>query len=193
MKKIAVSGGIGSGKSTVCKVFEQLGFPVFYSDVEAKLLMVNNTDVIHQIIDLLGEEAYLNGELNKKFVADKIFNDVDLKERMNAIVHPAVRKAFNDWTLLQKSTFVLNEAAILFETGAYKNFDKTILITSPEELKIKRIRLRDNCSLKEAQLRIKNQWSDEQKIPLADYVIVNDEKISIIQQVLEIIAEIESI
>lgn len=189
MKKIAITGGIGSGKSTVCKVFEQLGFPVFYSDVEAKNILTENELVKSQIIDLLGEEAYQNNELNRTYISGKIFNDISLKEKMNSIVHPSVRLAFENWATTQKSKIVFNEAAILFETGAYKNFNSTILVTSPESLKIKRIIARDNCTEQEARLRIKNQWADEEKIKLADFVINNDESEPLLQQISDLISK----
>lgn len=189
MKKIAITGGIGSGKSTVCKIFEQLGFPVFYSDVEAINILNENKLVKSQIIELLGEEAYKNNELNRIFISSKIFNDLSLKEKMNSIVHPTVRLAFDNWATTQKFNIVFNEAAILFETGAYKNFYKTILVTSPESLKIKRIIVRDNCTEQEARLRIKNQWSDEKKIKLADFILNNDESEPLLQQISDLIAK----
>lgn len=189
MKKIAITGGIGSGKSTVCKIFEQLGFPVFYSDVEAINILNENKLVKSQIIELLGEEAYKNNELNRIFISSKIFNDLSLKEKMNSIVHPAVRLAFDNWSTTQKSNIIFNEAAIIFETGAYKNFYKTILVTSPESLKIKRIIVRDNCTEQEARLRIKNQWSDEKKIKLADFILNNDESEPLLQQISDLIAK----
>ena len=191
MKKIAITGGIGSGKSTVCKVFEQLGFPVFYSDVEAKNILTENNLVKSQIIELLGEEAYQNNELNRSYISGKIFNNFSLKEKMNSIVHPAVRLAFENWATTQKSRIVFNEAAILFEMGAYKNFDSTILVTSPASLKIKRIIARDNCTEQEARLRIQNQWADDKKIKLADYILNNNEKEPLLQQILDL-AEILS-
>jgi len=189
LKKIAITGGIGSGKSTVCKIFEQLGFPVFYSDVEAINILNENKLVKSQIIELLGEEAYKNNELNRIFISSKIFNDLSLKEKMNSIVHPTVRLAFDNWATTQKFNIVFNEAAILFETGAYKNFYKTILVTSPESLKIKRIIVRDNCTEQEARLRIKNQWSDEKKIKLADFILNNDESEPLLQQISDLIAK----
>jgi dephospho-CoA kinase len=191
LKKIAITGGIGSGKSTVCKVFEQLGFPVFYSDVEAKNILTENNLVKSQIIELLGEEAYQNNELNRSYISGKIFNNFSLKEKMNSIVHPAVRLAFENWATTQKSRIVFNEAAILFEMGAYKNFDSTILVTSPASLKIKRIIARDNCTEQEARLRIQNQWADDKKIKLADYILNNNEKEPLLQQILDL-AEILS-
>lgn len=189
MKKIAITGGIGSGKSTVCKVFEQLDFPVFYSDVEAKNILRENELVKSQIIELLGEEAYQNNELNRSYISGKIFSDISLKEKMNSIVHPAVRLVFENWATIQKSKIVFNEAAILFETGAYKNFDSTILVTSPESLKIKRIIARDNCTEQEARLRIKNQWADEDKIKLADFILNNDESEPLLQQISDLISK----
>ncbi|MBI1837531.1 MAG: dephospho-CoA kinase [Flavobacteriia bacterium] len=192
MKKIVVTGGIGSGKSTVCKVISQLGFPVFYSDDEAKNIITTDKDLINQIQNLLGEEAYCNNQLNKTYVANKIFNNLLLKEKMNGLVHPAVRKQFEKWCDKQNSTLVFNEAAIVFETGAYKNFDASILIVSPENIRIKRIVARDHCSEIEAKLKMANQWSDEKKMNLADFIIHNDEKKPLLDQIFKVINKIEN-
>ena len=172
---IGVTGGIGSGKTTVCKIIEGLGYPVFYSDLEAKKVMTENNQVIQGIQALFGKEAYVDGALNRVWVAEKAFNNPELLTSMNNIVHPAVRQAFLDFTVKNKSKkLIFNESAILFETGSYKNFDFNILITAPKEHRIARIIKRDNITAEQVENRMKNQWEDEKKSTLADFVIQND-------------------
>lgn len=184
-KKIGITGGIGSGKSFVCQILESMGYPVFYSDKEAKSILINNLKVKTQIIELFGNGAYLNNEsLNRELLASKIFNDKELLAKMNAIVHPVVRQCFIDWANLQNSTIVFNEAAIIFESGIQKNYDSTLLITASENTKIKRIQLRDKSTIIEIQKRMNNQWSDERKIELADFVIVNDDDVMLLPQII---------
>lgn len=187
MKKIGITGGIGSGKSTVSKIIETLGFPVFYSDEVAKNILNTDNQLKQKIINLFGDQAYLNNHLNRPFIASKIFNDKDLKNQLNQIVHPAVRIAFENWSNKQNANLIFNEAAILFETGSYKNFDKNILITADLETRVARVMKRDNCSRDEVLQRINNQWSDEQKIKLADFVIHNNDDSRLIVQVEEIL------
>ncbi len=117
MKSVGVTGGIGSGKSIVCKIFEVMGFPVFYADAEAKKCMVEDPDLISGVKQLLGENAYINKELNRSFVAEQIFSNTDLKLKMDALVHPAVYRSFENWKAQQNSDLVFNESALLFETG----------------------------------------------------------------------------
>lgn len=174
MIKVGITGGIGSGKSIVAKILTVIGFPVFDSDTEAKLLMVNNRNVIQQVKEVFGEEAYIDKQLNRKYLAHKIFNNEELKEQLNAIVHPAVRQEFEDWSNRQDSSLVFNEAAILFEIGRYKDFNYTILVTAPEELRIQRVIDRDKTTRKEVLKRMENQWKDEEKKALASFVINND-------------------
>lgn len=175
--KIGVTGGIGSGKTTICKLIEKQGFPVFYSDLEAKSIMISHETVISKIKELFGENAYQNGDLNRPHLAQVAFNNPSLLHRLNEIVHPVVRESFEKFVLKNvHAKLVFNEAAILFETGAYKNFDFTILITAPEQLRIQRVSERDNITEQQVMDRMKNQWSDEEKKTLADYTIENDEQ-----------------
>lgn len=190
--KVGVTGGIGSGKSTVCKVLEAMNFPVYYSDHEAKSLVNNNQDLKHQLISLLGKEIYESGQLNRPKLAELIFNDFKLKEKVNGIIHPAVREHFKAWILKQKSDIIFNEAAILFETGAYQSYDKMILVTAPEAVRINRVQQRDGSAETDIKSRMQNQWSDDQKIPLADYVITNDDKEAVLPQILHIIEDLKS-
>lgn len=175
--KIGVTGGIGSGKTKVCGIIQNLGFPVFYSDQEAKNIMQNDIEVIAKIKELFGSNAYSNGMLNREHLATCAFNNPSLLAELNNIVHPVVRKYFSEFAEKNcEKQLVFNEAAILFETGAYKNFDLNILVTAPKTLRIARIMSRDNSTEEQVLSRMKNQWEDEQKIPLADYVITNDEQ-----------------
>lgn len=187
MIKIGVTGGIGSGKSVVCSILEHMGFPVFYSDLEAKKILDSDEELKSQMISIFGDEVYLKDKLNKPYLAGKFFSDKKNAERVNALVHPRVRRYFDGWAGKQNSKLVFNEAAILFETGAYKLFDATILIIAPEKLRIQRVLKRDLTSESEIISRIKNQWSDEQKIPLATYVIRNDDRHGVLEQVERII------
>lgn len=187
MKTIGLTGGIGSGKTTVARIFETTGISVYYSDDRAKE-MYFIAEVKEKVIQLLGSGTYLNDhEINKKFIADKIFSNTDLLQQINGIIHPAVKKDFDEWAAKKKDhAFVLKESALLFETGIYKNMDACILVVSPEALRAKRIAKRDHLTEKEVLARFKSQMRDEQKIPLATYIIHNDEEQSLIEQVLEV-------
>ncbi len=168
-----------------------MGYPIFYSDNFAKDLLISNQEVKNEITELLGEKAYFSdGTPNKKFIADSIFENPEILTQINAIIHPKVREGFTDWAKNQESTLVFNEAAILFESGSYKNFDKTILVTSPLNLRIERIKKRDAISETEILKRMKNQWKDEDKIPLADFVIENSEDKMLLPQINQILEKI---
>lgn len=194
MLTIGLTGGIGSGKSFVGKLLENLGYPVFYSDEQAKAIMIRDEKVMNQIQTLFGEEAYVDGSLNRFFLAEKIFHDESLKNQLNSIVHPAVRKAFDEFT---KNNFqngvnlVFNESAILFEIGRHTDFDYTILVTAPIEIRIQRVMNRDNITREQVESRINNQWSDEKKMSLADFIIENDGEQAITPQIEKILLEIQ--
>lgn len=173
MKIIGLTGGIGSGKTTVAKLFEELGVPVYNSDLKAKKLMQNSKELRTAVIDLLGKESYIFQKLNKKYIADKIFQDKELLEKLNAIVHPAVRQDFIKWAKKKSTPYVIQEAAILFENNSYKTFDKIILVKAPKEVRLQRVLTRDAISEKEILTRMENQWDDSKTVPLADYVIEN--------------------
>lgn len=187
MKTIGLTGGIGSGKSTVARIFEVMGVPVYYSDDRAKE-MYYVPEVKEKVIALLGKEAYLNEhQIDKKFIANKIFSNTTILQEINGIIHPAVKKDFAEWaTKKTHHPFVLKESALLFETGIYKTLDASILVVSPELLRAKRIAKRDNLTETEVISRFRSQMNDEQKIPLASYIIHNDEEHSLIEQVLEV-------
>jgi dephospho-CoA kinase len=187
MIKIGIAGGIGSGKSTVCRIFSVLGIPVFEADSVAKQLLNTDTDIRQQLIDLFGTSIYkLDQSIDRKYVAGIVFNNPSLLEQLNAIVHPAVRKAFNDWCLVQQSPYVIQETAILFESGFYKMMDKTIVVVADETERIRRVMDREGITAEQVKQRIRNQWTDEQRIKLADFVISNNNNELIIPQVVEI-------
>ncbi|MGB7842156.1 MAG: dephospho-CoA kinase [Salinimicrobium sp.] len=173
MKILGLTGGIGSGKTTVAGFFRDLGVPVYIADDEAKVLMNAEPQLKTAIIDLFGEKAYKENRLNRKWIASQVFNDKEKLEKLNAIVHPAVGKHFEQWKLEQKSAYVVYEAAILFEKGGYKKCDLNLMITAPSERKIHRLQKRDNSTIEEIEARMNNQWPDERKAKLADFVIEN--------------------
>lgn len=191
VKKIGLTGGIGSGKSIISKVLQTMNIPVFNSDYEAKCLMSQNKHIQGQIINIFGDKSYIEGELNRPYLASKIFNDQRLKSKLNNIIHPAVRQAYEEWSKSQTSGFAFNEAAILFETGAYKNFDATVLVTAPEAIRINRVLQRDRSTREEIKQRMNNQWSDEKKKELANFIINNDDKTLVVPQVLEMLSKLK--
>lgn len=173
MKVLGLTGGIGSGKTTVAGFFNELGIPVFIADTEAKKLMEEDKEVREKIIALLGEQAYNNNLPDRRYIASRVFDDQEQLEQLNAIIHPAVAQRFESWKKEQHSPYVVYEAAILFEKGGYKKCDYNLLITAPLEEKLKRLKKRDNSSLEEIMARMNHQWSDEKKKELADFVIEN--------------------
>ncbi|WP_274474273.1 dephospho-CoA kinase [Mangrovimonas aestuarii] len=170
---VGLTGGIGSGKTTVANSFKELGIPVYTADDEAKKLMNTSDEIKQKIVNLFGEEAYRGGELNRSFVADKIFNDKNLLGKMNAIVHPVVRKHFDDWVLKQSAPYVIKEVAILFEHGGDKLCDYVITVIAPQEERIRRVIARDNTSESKVKAIMDNQWSDHEKIKHSHFVIEN--------------------
>lgn len=187
MIKIGITGGIGSGKSTVCKVFKVLGIPVFEADTVARQLMNMDPFIREQLVRLFGESVYQPEQtINRKYLAGIVFSNASLLEQLNAIVHPAVQKAFEEWCQLQKSPYVLHEAAILFESGFYKLMDKTIAVVVNENERIQRVMKRDKITAELVNQRIKNQLSDAERIKMADFVISNNENELIIPQVIDI-------
>ena len=187
MLKIGITGGIGSGKSLVSKILRSMNFPVFDSDEEAKRILRQNPTVRKQLIQLFGKAE----ELNRPILANIIFNDEVALMKINALIHPLVRQAFNEFAKIQKSNLIFNEAAILFESKGHEQLNKTILITAPKDLRIQRVMERDNCSKQDVLIRMNKQWTDEQKRKLADFEIVNDEKSPLIEQVEEVLSQIE--
>jgi dephospho-CoA kinase len=174
--KVGVTGGIGSGKTTVCRIFEELGIPVYYADERAKALMVESKSLVKKIKALFGEQAYLpDGSLDRKLIAGLVFQDASLLQRLNAIVHPAVMEDGEKWHNRQRNVpYTLKESAILFEIGSQGHYDKTILVFAPKELRLQRTMLRDGLTKEAVEARMSKQMDDEQKIQMADYVLVND-------------------
>jgi len=189
MLKVGITGGIGSGKTTICRIFETLGIPVFYADAVAKDIMVKDSILIQGVKDAFGKESYLpGGLLNNKHIAGIVFNDADQLAKLNAMVHPAVFRAFDRWvTQLPKGApYILKEAALLFESGSYKMCDKNILVIAPLELKLHRVMERDGVTAEQVKARMDKQFTDEKKIQMADHLIKNNETDSIINQVMEL-------
>ena len=189
---IGITGGIGSGKSYICRILEAMGYPVFYSDQVAKEILATNPDAVNSVKELFGENAYSeDGTLNRPFLAEKIFSNQSLRAKLNAIIHPKVRLAFKKFSSEQSSHLVFNEAAIIFETGGHSQFDKTILVSAPEALKITRLLKRDKTDKSAIRKRMDSQWTDEQKRALADFEIVNDEQLELLPQIMQIIERLE--
>jgi dephospho-CoA kinase len=189
MLKIGITGGIGSGKTTVCRIFETLGIPVFYADDVAKEVMVKDMILVDGLKEIFGKESYTEGGgLDRKYIANIVFNDHEALSRLNGLVHPAVFRAFDQWLekIGIKPPYILKEAALLFETGSYKFCDQNILVTAPLEMKLKRVMARDGLTAAEIRVRMDKQLTDEQKMVLSDYIISNDETKSLVLQVLDL-------
>ena len=188
MLKIGITGGIGSGKTTVCKVFELLGIPVFYADTVAKSIMHTDPVLKDGILKIFGEKSYsCDGELDRPYISSIVFNNESELNKLNALVHPAVFRAFDKWLVIHSdSPYIIKEAALLFETESYKMCDLSVLVVSPEVSRIRRVIARDGISHDEILLRMKRQLSDEQKKKMADYILVNDESRLLIPQILSL-------
>ncbi|HMQ61616.1 MAG TPA: dephospho-CoA kinase [Flavilitoribacter sp.] len=186
MLHIGITGGIGSGKSSVCRIFEVLGIPVYYADDRAKWLMNHDQDLKSGITGLFGEQAYLeNGDLNRKFIGSIAFTDPEKLSGLNALVHPAVLRDGFEWQEAQANVpYTLKEAALLFESGSYKFLDKVITVYAPLELRLQRVMTRDGVDRETVMNRVTQQMPEEEKLKLADYVIYNDGTRSIIGQVM---------
>ncbi|GAA4278526.1 dephospho-CoA kinase [Aquimarina mytili] len=192
MKIVGLTGGIGSGKSTVAKMFKELGISVYIADNEAKKLMNEDEIVKQKIIALLGTDSYVDNQLNRPYIASIVFNDSSKLTQLNAIVHPAVATHFDIWKNNQGGEYVIKEVAILFENEGHKQCDHTILVMAPIDERIKRVLKRDKTTKEEILSRINNQWDDTQKIPLADFVINNMDLEETKKQVCEIHKKISS-
>lgn len=186
--QIGVTGGIGSGKTTVCKLFETLGIPVYYADDRAKKIMVESPDLIKGIKSAFGEEAYTSdGELNRLYLAQIVFNDQSKLATLNGLVHPAVHADGQAWIAAQKNApYALNEAALMVESGGYKRMDKLISVFAPQEIRIQRVMQRDGSTKEQVLARLNKQLPEIEKIKVADFVINNDGNHSLIKQVYAI-------
>jgi len=183
---IGITGGIGSGKSVAANILNSMGYPVYNSDDRAKILINKDSSLILKIKESFGNVYNMEG-LDRQKMANIVFNNPEKLALLNSIVHPAVGHDFDLWVDKQSSSLVFKEAAILFETGIYKTLDKVILVTCPLPIKIKRVMERDSVSQEDVENRMKNQWSDEQKIKLSDYVIDNSGNKLLIPQVQKIL------
>jgi len=190
MKIIGITGGIGSGKTTITKYIESLGYPVYIADDQAKNLL-DTEEVVNEIRNVFGEEIIENNLVDKKKLATFVFGNEDKLKKLNEIVHPKVRQHFINWLKQCDKPFVVKEAAILFESGAYKDCDYTILVTAPEDVRIDRVIKRDNTNKEDVIKRIRSQWSDEDKAKLADFVIQNIDLEQSKKEIDEIIKKIE--
>jgi len=187
MIKVGITGGIGSGKSTACKIFRTLGIPVFEADNVARQIMNSDDEIRIHLNKLFGAAVYLpDHTLNRKLLASIVFNNPSLLAQLNEIVHPVVKNAFDEWCETQESPYILHEAAILFESGFYKMMNKTITVVTDEEERIQRVTKRDGTTPEMVRQRIQNQWTDRQRMNLADFVINNNENELMIPQIIDI-------
>lgn len=187
---VGLTGGIGSGKTTVARLLETMGCILYNSDDRAKELYFD-AGVKAEVIGLLGPQAYSeSGALNKAHISENVFSDQALLQKLNGIIHPAVKKDFERFAMRHSRQIVIKESAILFETGIYKELDATILVTAPLHEKIRRVMARNGVPKEEVEKRMQAQWTDEQKIPLADHVIGNANNQALIPQALEILAKL---
>ncbi|WP_314056501.1 dephospho-CoA kinase [Capnocytophaga gingivalis] len=173
---VGLTGGIGSGKTTIANLFAlHFSIPIYIADTKAKELVANNKQLEQEIVTLLGEEAFVEGRYNTAFVAQEVFSNKEKLDKLNAIIHPYVQQDFLQWKQSQQAPYVIKEAAILFESGSYRDCDFIIMVTAPLEERIKRVMLRDKIDRETVEKRIKNQWNDEKKIELSTFVIENRE------------------
>jgi dephospho-CoA kinase len=193
MLKIGLTGGIGSGKTTVAEVFEVLGIPVYYADDAAKKLMNTNKELQQQIITHFGKETYTDGQLNRKHLASLVFGNKEQTELLNSIVHPVTIADAEQWFRQQQSSYVIKEAALLFESGAAAGLDYIIGVTAPETIRIKRVMDRDNITAEEVKKRMSNQLDDSMKMRLCDFVIQNNEQEMILPQILQLHHQLQTL
>jgi dephospho-CoA kinase len=186
MITVGLTGGIGAGKTYISEKFKKLNIPVYNSDIKAKELMISDEFIKKKLTEKFGENVYTNNLLNTKLIADKIFSNPDLKVWIDNLIHPVVRKDFLQWVSEQKTFMVIKEAAILIESGAYKDCDKIIVITAPLDVKISRVIKRDGMSKQEIIQRIQNQMQDDERLKYADFIIENFGLADVSKQVYDI-------
>ena len=186
MLKVGLTGGIGSGKTTVSEIFYSLGIPVYNSDERAKYLMENDPSLRVAIIEYFGEESYRSEGLNRLYLSKEVFSDKSKLQKLNSLVHPVVGNDFAVWCKNQSAPFVIKEAAILIESGAYKGLDKIIIVTASENTRMDRVMDRDDAKASEVRDRINNQMADSERLKYADFIIDNDGKQMLISQVKEV-------
>jgi dephospho-CoA kinase len=187
LKIVGLTGGIGSGKSTVARMFAQLGVPVYFADDEAKKLMVTSEPLIAGIKKRFGEKAYDESGLNTRYLAKVVFNDQESLKALNQMVHPAVEKHFKDWVGKQDTAYVIQENPLLFEKNKQDQYDRIVVVAAPTEMRINRVRARDGATRSEVEARIQNQMDQNYKVKYADYVIENDGDLSSCRQAVHAI------
>lgn len=190
--RLGVTGGIGSGKSTVCRIFKVLGIPVFSADDEARIIMDNNKMIRAELKNIIGTDLYASGELDRNKLASLIFNDDNLLSRVNSLVHPLVFERYYDWCRQQDADYVIFEAAILFESGAHKHVDRILAVTAPQEERIKRVMERNKMSREQVMDRINKQMEEDEMVKRSDYRVNNSDDSMIIKEVLNIHRDILS-
>jgi dephospho-CoA kinase len=190
MLKIGLTGGIGSGKSTIARVFGILGIPVYYADDAAKRLMQEDPDLRAAIIRHFGEEAYTNGRLNRAWLGAQVFGSPEKVKILNGLVHPATIADAARWMSAQKASYTLKEAALIFESGAEKELDYVIGVSAPEDIRLRRVMERDKADAETIRQRMRNQMNEEEKMKRCDFIIVNDEQQLVIPQVLSLHREL---
>jgi dephospho-CoA kinase len=184
MLRVGITGGIGSGKSTVCALFETLGVPVMYADSEARWLMEHDVPLVAALKNLLGEEAYANGQLQRAFVASQVFGNPEKLAQLNALVHPAVRQHGDAWFARQAGAYAIKEAALFFESGSAVQMDVMVGVYAPDALRIQRVVAREKASVAEVEARMARQMPQEEKMAKCSHVIVNDDVQAVLPQVL---------
>lgn len=193
MLKIGLTGGIGSGKTTVASIFNSFGVPIYNSDIRAKYIMNYDIELINSIKSLLGEEAYINGEINRPFISKEVFSSPNLLQELNNLVHPKVAQDFSSWCNEHKdASFIIKEAAILIESKAYLTLDKIIVVNAPIETRIKRVMKRDDANLEAIKARINNQITEQESNKYANFIINNDGNTSLILQVRKILKQLNN-
>ncbi len=186
MVKVGLTGGIGSGKSVVAQIFKVLGIPVFDADFEAKQLMQNDDTLKNLLVNEFGEATYIDGQLNRSYLADIVFNDPAKLKKLNALVHPITIAAAEAWMLQQSTPYLIKEAALLFEAGSAGHLDYVIGVFAPEHIRLQRVIERDKLSVNEVKSRIARQMQDDIKMNLCNFILTNDEQQLLIPQVLEL-------
>ena len=191
MKKVGLTGGIGVGKTYVSKIFQKMGIPIFNADEQAKKCMVDDANLKEAVQLAFGENMYLKGVLQKEALAKIVFKNTEALAKLNALVHPIVKQKFEDWCIMQSTSMVIKEAAILFESDAHVGLDAVVCVSAPEKLRISRVQKRDGNSVEQIQSRMSKQMPQTEKEELADFLIVNDQVQLLLPQVLAIIKEME--
>jgi dephospho-CoA kinase len=189
---VGITGGIGTGKSVVTTILSTMGYPVYDSDSEAKNIMLREPQVIRELQQAFGDDLFDNGQLNRQRLAGEVFSNANRLQQLNNIVHPAVKNHFRRWVQTQSgSPIVFLESAILFESGFDNETGKIVLITTPEEIRIQRVMERDQCTREQIRQRIAQQWPEERKVKLTDFIIVNDGKQPLLRQTEQMISELQ--